>query len=1224
MKLERVDISGFKSFGEKAELTFHKGVTAVVGPNGCGKSNIADAIGWVLGEQSAKSLRGQKMEDLIFNGSESRPPLSLAEVNLRVSNVIVPGRSQNGDKSNAPKGEVLVTRRLNRAGDSEYLLDGVVSRLRDVQELFMGTGVGSKAYAIIEQGKIGLILSSKPIDRRIIIEEAAGITKYKSRRRSAELKLMAAQQNLFRVNDIVYEITRQMNSLKRQAGKARRYRRLRDAMDRLEKVFSVKRAEHQERTLRHVRARLEAVSDEELRRSTSLTTLEGHLERTRLRQAELEVELTDARESLHRLELTIERLDQTIEGDQQQLVELDSRRDQLETEMKKLEARRGPVIEHLESRQREEAELAGELEGREQQTQKQQALLKEANLSLSELESSIEERRSEIVHRISKIAALHNFLQGVLANADKVSAELLKLSEEVREAEAERGRVEGSFAEVRSDLDSLKQNAETLLGERTELDEKAESVRRRLEAIDERVSSDKDELAALTARLASLEELVSARAHFASGARLLLEKGNAHGVHTKGSIADAIEVEERFERAAEAFFDTALQRVRVESEDDVRKARDLLQGDKEATRSELLVESLSTSSRVKPSELPQLASLPKLPTLPTLKDTLERLRSQGISGLIGLLSDYIRWTTEPLTSALPNAIVVENLEVALRCYRDEQASYVTLDGEVVSPRGVVGLGPGGASEGLLQTRREIRELEGTVSATRERLETSTGERGSLQEELASLWARLEQVRDQQHALDKTLVGLEHRREQLDEESERLRRKHDVLASERARSESEKGSLAAKRAEMETALEAEEGQKNVADTSLEAMRGELANLRTRVEELQVKAAEEASRLAALKERRDAIRVDVERLKEGVEELGTRLDANVLEQQGLTDRKASLRDEIARAEDELKASVASRAAKETLTRALADSVNELRDRVDVTENALKTRRKELEDVRERRSAEEVVLAKEENDFRHLKEGFETSHDMTLDEAASILNPVELLRDDAETRDELDDLKEKIDAIGPVNPMADEEYRELETRHEFVTKQRQDLLDSIESTETAISRIDRTSRQRFKEAFEAINQEFAVTFRQLFGGGSAGLRLVDEQDALESGIDIIAQPPGKKLQNVLLLSGGEKAMTAIALLFAIFRYRPSPFCLLDEVDAPLDDANVGRFLAMVRELRDTTQFIVITHHRKTMEMADHLFGITMEEPGVSKLVSVNFGEPEPLATEAVASPS
>ncbi len=347
MKLERVDITGFKSFGERAELTFHKGVTAIVGPNGCGKSNIADAIGWVLGEQSAKTLRGQKMEELIFNGSESRPALSLAEVNLRVSNVNVPVRTKKGEtaipKKSSKRGEVLVTRRLHRSGESEYLLDGATSRLRDVQDLFMGTGVGSKAYAIIEQGKIGLILSSKPTDRRTIIEEAAGITKYKSRRRAAELKLSAAQQNLLRVNDIVYEITRQMSSLKRQAGKARRYNRLREGMDRLEKIFSVKRAELQEKTLKRFRARLAKISDEELRRSTSLTIAEGYLEQTRLAQADGEVALTDAREALHQLELTIERLDPSIVRHKGQLVVLDQRRAQLESEMKELDARRGPV-----------------------------------------------------------------------------------------------------------------------------------------------------------------------------------------------------------------------------------------------------------------------------------------------------------------------------------------------------------------------------------------------------------------------------------------------------------------------------------------------------------------------------------------------------------------------------------------------------------------------------------------------------------------------------------------------------------------------------------------------------------------------------------------------------------------------------------------------------------------------------------------------------------------
>jgi chromosome segregation protein len=419
--------------------------------------------------------------------------------------------------------------------------------------------------------------------------------------------------------------------------------------------------------------------------------------------------------------------------------------------------------------------------------------------------------------------------------------------------------------------------------------------------------------------------------------------------------------------------------------------------------------------------------------------------------------------------------------------------------------------------------------------------------------------------------------------------------------------------------MEATLETEQRQKAESEASLETMRGELAKRRANVEELQIKASEEASRLAALRERRDAIRVDVERLTEGVEELGARLEASVKERNELDTRDGNLRDEITRSEEGLKTSVASRAEKQTRVRELEVEVHARRGRVDVTESALKARRKELEDVRQRRSAEEIVLAKEEADLRHLKESFESSHEMSLEQASAVLNPIELLRDDEETREELQELKEKIDAIGPVNPMADEEYRELETRHDFVTRQRQDLLDSIASTQTAISRIDRTSRQRFKEAFEAINQEFALTFRQLFGGGSAGLRLLDEDDVLESGIDIIAQPPGKKLQNVLLLSGGEKAMTAIALLFAIFRYRPSPFCLLDEVDAPLDDANVGRFIAMVRELRETTQFIVITHHRKTMEMADHLFGITMEEPGVSKLVSVNFAQTERVASIA-----
>jgi chromosome segregation protein len=1202
MKLARVDITGFKSFGERVELTFHEGVTAIVGPNGCGKSNISDSIGWVLGEQSAKSLRGQKMEDLIFNGSQSRSALSLAEVNLRVTNVNIPVPSMKGEHR-AEKGEVLVTRRLDRDGHSEYLLDGVPSRLRDVQDLFMGTGVGAKAYAIIEQGKIGLILSSKPTDRRALIEEAAGVTKYKSRRRSAELKLTAAQQNLLRVNDIVYEITRQMNSLKRQAGKARRYRRLRDAMSKLEKIVAVKRAGHLDAKLQATRSRLAALTDEELRRSTSLATAENYLERARLRQAEQEVALTDAREAQHRLELTIERLEGSIARDKRRVVELDERRQQLEQEAIELEARRGPVIEQLSAREREEAELTNELSGREEQAEEQQGRLKQASLSLAELESSIEERRGEIVHRISKIAALHNFLQGVLANADKVSAELLKLEEELRETGTEEERLESSLQDARGELEEQQRRARTMRTEREALDHEVQLAREKLSTLEFRTSSVREELSQSSARLESLEELVAARAHFASGARFLLTAGEAQGVALKGSMADAIEVDERLERAAEAFFDTALQRILVESERDAGTARELLEGTDEAGRSELLVESLPSPERE------------------DLGEALSRLRELGLPGLVGLLSAGVRVRVPTLARFVPDAIVVETLEQALTCYRHETVAYVSLTGEVLVPPGVVTIGRGGASEGLLSTRREIRELEESVSTLKGRLERARAERDQLAGALAERVAQLETMREEEHRLDKTLVGLEHRKQQLEEEKNRLGRKAEVLLSERSRAESEKKTLLGKRAEMESALEHEEGQKSQAQRALDELRGQLSDHRLSVEELQARAAEERSRLAALRERRDALRFDVERLKEGVTELTARVEAHRAEASSLSSRKSTLEREIVRMESELSDAVIARQEKEDLGRGLEQSVSTLRQRVETTESALKLRRRELSDVRERRSSEEVIVAREDSELDHLRQSFMEAHGVHLSEAAALLAPIELLRGDEETQAELEGLRVKLDAIGPVNPMADEEFRELETRHEFVTRQRQDLLDSIESTETAISRIDRTSRQRFKEAFEAINQEFAVTFRTLFGGGGAGLRLVDEDDLLESGIDIVAQPPGKRLQNVLLLSGGEKAMTAIALLFAIFRYRPSPFCLLDEVDAPLDDANVGRFLAMLRELRDTTQFIIITHNRKTMEMADQLYGVTMEEPGVSKLVSVSLIEQETHPAEAVA---
>jgi chromosome segregation protein len=1200
VKLERVDIFGFKSFAERTELVFHEGVTAIVGPNGCGKSNISDAIGWALGEQSAKSLRGKKMEDFIFTGSESRPPVGVAEVNLRLSQV-------NGDPTGATR-QVIVTRRLYRSGESEYLMDGTPCRLRDINEIFMDTGVGTKAYSIIEQGKIGLILSGKPTDRRAIIEEAAGITKYKARRRSAELKLQAAQQNLLRVNDIVYEVERQMNSLKRQAGKARRYHRLREGIVHLEKIDAVKKNAEIEGRLVGLRAKAKALSDEELRRSTSLSVAENHLERLRLEQAETESELASLREALHRNELHIERLENQIGSNRQQLGDLDERRKQLTVELEELEGRFGPSSKQLALRLEDEASVREELSHAEDEASSRQQELSRASFSLAEAEREIEEGRGELVHRISKIAALKNFLQGVVTQNEKVTSEILKLEEEVRELETERGRFEHQRKELEDKLSQRKERTRFLATEREQLEKETEERISELGQIDPDMSRRREELSELNGRLDSLEELVGARAHFGAGARHLLTLSEVESLPHLVSVADSVEVDSRFERAAEHFLGGWLQRIVVATEEDALAARARLEEDG-AGRCEFLIESMaSRTARAIPDQV------------------LENLSRQRIRGVVGLLSDRVRWTngkSELLNQVLPDAVVMEDLQGAIEAFHLEpRVPFVTLYGDVIRDPGVLSAGPGGPSEGLLSTRREIRELRETLSRATVELEALGKRRQQVLDELDSRKSRLAGVVDDQHALDKEMVGLEHQRHQLDEELDRAERKAQVLASEREQSESERGLLGTKRLEMEQSLLVEEETKEKTEIRLDELRSVLGDQRIQVEELQGRAREEASQVAALRERAQAVKLDVERLREGVSELESRLKSLGQERIDLDEKEKHLQQELARAEADVKESLAERDRQRESSLRLDRVVTRHRARGEETDIALKHRRRELEEVRDARSSEEISLAREESEINHLRSSFAANHGIPIEEASALLNPADLARDDVQLTEELEDLKRKLDAIGPVNPMADEEYQELHTRHEFLTTQRQDLLDSISTTETAIRRIDTTSRQKFQEAFTEINQRFDVTFKQLFGGGRASLSLIDEDDILESGIDINAQPPGKRLQNVLLLSGGEKALTAIALMFAIFMYKPSPFCLLDEVDAPLDDANVGRFISMLADLRNTTQFIVITHNRKTMEIADQMYGVTMEEPGISKLVSVRLIEGE--SAEEFAAPS
>ena len=960
LKLERVDIFGFKSFAERTELSFHEGVTAIVGPNGCGKSNISDAIGWVLGEQSAKSLRGKKMEDFIFTGSDSRPPVGVAEVNLRLSQV-------NGDPTGAMR-QVIVTRRLYRSGESEYLMDGSPCRLRDVHEVFMDTGVGTKAYSIIEQGKIGLILSGKPTDRRAIIEEAAGITKYKARRRSAELKLQAAQQNLLRVNDIVYEVERQMNSLKRQAGKARRYHRLRDGIIHLEKIAAVKKSAEIESLLLRRRAKLGTLSDEDLRRSTSLSIAENHLERLRLEQAESESELASHRDQLHQTEINIERLENQIESYRQQLADLDERRRQLTTDLSELENRYDPSSKQLALRLEDEKTVEENLTLSENKASTRQQELSRASLTLAEAEREIEESRGELVHRISKIAALRNFLQGVVTQSEKVTSEILKLDEEVRELRADRGRLDLQKRDLEDKLTQKREQARVLVRERERLEAETQDKATELGRIEPEMARRREEVSELNGRVESLEELVAARAHFEAGARHLLTSVGVNGLPHLVSVADSVDVDSRFERAAEHFLGDWLQRIVVADEHDALVAKAVLQED-DAGRCEFLIESMAkTAHRAIPSQI------------------VEDLSRQGLGGVVGLLSDAVRWTngkSELLNRVLPDAVVMEDLPRAIEAFRlATEVSFVTLAGDVIRPPGILCAGPGGPSEGLLSTRREIRELHETLDRATVELEELGVRRHQVLAELDALKLKLSEIVENQHTLDKEMVGLDHQSHQLDEGLERAGRKAQVLSSERERSESERGSLSAKRVEMEQSLLVEEEAKEGTENRLNELRSLLSDRRIQVEELQGRAAEEASQVAALRERAHAVKLDVERLREGVGELESRIAASRQEKIDLVQKESQIRRELVQAEANVKESLLARDHQREGSLRLDRAVTSFRARSEETEGALKQRRRELESVRERRSSEEVALAREQSEMDHLLSSFTATHGISVE--------------------------------------------------------------------------------------------------------------------------------------------------------------------------------------------------------------------------------------------------
>jgi len=1289
LKLKKVQLLGFKSFCDRTEVQLAgSGIAVVVGPNGCGKSNISDAINWVLGEQSAKSLRGLKMEDVIFAGTRDRKPTGMAEVSLTLidpdlydgatlaegeTEVVVDGESTSvktteissdwdeaalrahaaeeteeavteaqpgttyeahvpaaklaeaeAAASETPAdsvvlkirrrkfgrapvraGEITVTRRLFRSGDSEYLLNGKICRLRDIQDIFMGTGLGGESYAMISQERIGSILSAKPLERRAIIEEAAGITRFKTKKRLAELRLESARQNLSRVNDIFEEVTRQMGVLKRQASKAERYATLREELrGKLRIVLSSRLVvmDAEQASLASEIARLAAVIETQ---ALALNTMDADHSAGVTRGYGLDEQIRAAGARANHAAVELERIAARTAANHDRVAELTERMATANTDLAEARAQ----IELL-SAEREQHRSFLESATAEFTTQRDastaaQTQAQEATRKVIEAEAAIETHR-------------HTALQA-MQRATNAAQEIAQAEAALAGLDRERERLETESAAARADLESLGsqrgqaqltfesviERLERLVAEIAELRRTLEEKRSEETQSRRRGDELRAEMATLLGRRSSLESLIREHSYSTETVRDIFrananraQQSSPHGLAPIGTLADFLEVDGQYEQVVDEFLRDELNYIVVKSWDAANEGMRMLQSDV-AGRATFLVHPNDAQAAFPFAEGMKSSSTHTREGVVALKDCVRVLDGFGRS-------------LEVILPRLREGFIVPDDSTGRSlALSNPQSFFLSPSGETF--HNVTVTGGRQREQGPLALKRELAELQSKLEAVEAELSKSEIASAAVSRHIAELTATLDHKDAERRDAERESANSGAALRQMESETARLEARLQQWQIAAGRNNDQRQShqerIGTKRDES-AALEAE---RVAIAQKVDALSESIVALRLTREELQTAAAAAAAALAGLEERRrnaDANFERTNRLFDSQQQRINQLDASISSSVAEKQRRE---EETAELDTQHITHTESRAQAISESETLTAEATALRAAMAELDTKLRALRHAIEELREQRSTLTARTAKLTSDLEHLEQT--CLNDLAV-EAASLRTDETIVRIEGEILAAEEEaaraIKQRLEAMGPVNMMALEEFKETAERHAFLEAQRKDLIDSIENTAASIKEIDEISREKFDEAFKAINENFAHTFSKLFGGGQAFLRLSEpDSDGKQdnSGIDIIASPPGKKLQNVLLLSGGEKALTALALLVGVFQFQPAPFCVLDEVDAPLDETNVGRFARLISELAETTQFVVITHSKRTMEQADVMYGVTMQEPGVSKIVSVSL---------------
>ena len=1213
MRIKQIELLGFKSFKDKTALTFPAGVTAIVGPNGCGKSNVVDALRWVLGEQSSRQLRGAEMSDVVFAGTQGNPPLGMAEVKLLLENADTPVASQptalgNGSPVTAARAgngwtEMMISRRYFRSGDSEYFLNNIPCRLRDIVEFFLGTGAGSKAYAIIEQGRVEHLINAKADDIRVLIEEAAGVSLYRSRRLAAERKLERTQDNLARVADLLSEMERQLSTLRRQAKKAAQYQALQEELKTVDLTLLCQAYQ----TL------LDELVDLDRRRTAVLakeTALEDRTQQLQAERVQAQTALEDQETALHASEERVHAIQSALQQGEQ-------RKEFLLHQEQRAADRAGAAQTELAAVEERRSAVQNEVEGLAEQTRQSQTQLAEEETVLSRHEqdsarlqdtlvsheAAAEELKTEIVDVLTRHAQVQNGLAYARRRGEELADRLQVLATEAHQASASLADTEQSLATTHTRAAELDECLRLGQRERGEKTDGLQALVRVGEGLEQELAGAWAKQAELRTRLSTLKEMEQGYERYAPGVQSIMAEAESL-TRVVGVVAQMLEVPHSYERAVAAVLREKLEYVVVAEVGDGLTAVEYLH-QAEAGHGSFIP--------LQPRSGPQPASQHNGHAL-TVGQGLAVVmpapsEPDGLTPLLSLLS-VAPQGREVVEALLADTFLVPDLRVGLECWqRDRQPrTFVTPSGEVLTAQGVVSGGSQGiVQEGLLERRREIRDLhdhverhDGVVANLVRRRQEAKRSRQELEGELARLEAQARAWGEEKQALHAQAAQLEGEQRRLLDKKESIGYERQTLEEEQSGLGSEIAGLAAQESELDD--QRQEREARLAERQEQVAQAKLAleHQREVCDELRVRVAER-------RERQEGLRTQRSRLQEQQTELAERATACQAEHraaQAEADQiQTELTEQVARAAQQQTELASVGQEHERRQEACA----RLRASCRAYEEELEQCRASLLEFQEEKTRLEVKSAEKRVSCDHINTAGYERYEIAIPGVLAQYVSAELETETAEARRQ--ELRDKIGRLGEVNPGAAAELVAVEQRHTSLKEQEADLQASIADLQRTIAKLNRESRDRFRETFGLVDAKFRHVYERLVEGGSAQVSLTDENDPIHSGVEISVQPPGKRLRSLQLLSGGERALAALSFTFALFLIRPSPFCVLDEVDAPLDDANVGRFNQLVREISQTTQVILITHNKRTMEAASTLYGVTMQEPGISSVVSVSL---------------